>query len=153
MEYTEIKKEEFIITGISVRTINRDGKSQKDIAGLWERFMREQLSAGIPDKINNDIYCLYTDYESDHTGEYTTILGHRVHSLQNQPEDFESRLVPATKYRVYKLTDSSPMGVGAAWDEIWRSDIDRKYTYDFDVYHSPTGNPADIEMEIWLSVK
>jgi 2-(1,2-epoxy-1,2-dihydrophenyl)acetyl-CoA isomerase len=44
---------------------NEGGQSGKHIGQLWEHFFKENIRAQIPDKIGNDIYCVYTDYERD----------------------------------------------------------------------------------------
>lgn len=59
--------QKFHIIGISVRTINENGQSAKDIEALWGKFWGEGISKQIPNKISDDIYAVYTDYETDFT--------------------------------------------------------------------------------------
>ena len=75
-----MKIESFKIIGISVRTTNEGGKSSADLGKLWERFYKENVSSKIPGKISDDIYSVYTDYESYYKGSYTTIIGCKVNS-------------------------------------------------------------------------
>lgn len=63
------------IVGISVRTSNNNGEAGRDIPALWNKFLVEGISEKILNKVDETIYCLYTDYEKDHTTPYTTILG------------------------------------------------------------------------------
>lgn len=150
----EIKKlPEFKIIGISVRTTNQNGKSQKDIGELWGKFMGQNIIEQIPNKINFDIYCLYTDYESDFNGAYTTILGCKVNSLDNIPKGFIGKTFPELKYNLYKSEGKLPECVINTWIKIWESKIDRKYTVDFDVYGKDAQNPENAKVETYVSVK
>lgn len=158
MNYKIIELEEFYIIGISVRTTNQNSQAQQDIAELWERFMGQNLISQIPNKSNNDIYCMYTDYESDYMGMYTTILGCRVNSIDNIPEEFTAKQVPSCTYRVYNAIGQIPDSVATVWGEIWQSEanetakIDRRYLADFDVYGEKSQNPRQPEVDIYLSV-
>ena len=65
--------EERLIIGVSIMTTNENGQSGTDIPYLWNRFITDNLSSEIPNKISQALYCIYTDYESDFTKPYTTI--------------------------------------------------------------------------------
>jgi len=54
---------EFHIIGISVRTTNVSNKALKDIGELFGNFVGQNMMGKIPEKITEDIYCVYTDYE------------------------------------------------------------------------------------------
>ncbi len=77
----KVKIEPFKVIGIAVRTTNENGKSAQDIGQLWGKFMSEGISDKIPNKINDTIFSIYTNYESDHTKPYDTILGCKVSFL------------------------------------------------------------------------
>ena len=93
-----VKIEPFKIIGLSIRTTNENGQATKDIADLWGKFMAENTLAMIPNKITQDIYSLYTDYEDDHTKPYTTILGCKVSSLDKIPEGMVGRSFDGGSY-------------------------------------------------------
>lgn len=151
MNYEIIKKESFYVIGIAVRTINDGVQSQKDIAELYSKFFGENLIEKIPNKENNDIYCIYTDYESDFKGAYNTILGCRVSSLDSIPEGFEGKEIPETIYKHYIASGKLPDCVGIAWNGIWQSGIERKYIADFDLYSEKAMNPENAEVDIYVS--
>jgi predicted transcriptional regulator YdeE len=65
---SEQKIEPFKIIGIAVHSTNQDGKSIKDLGDLWSRFYSETIMSKIPNKIDETIYAIYTDYASDYTG-------------------------------------------------------------------------------------
>ena len=151
---TEISRQnQFYLTGISVRTTNQNGQSQKDIGGLWTKFTTEELIRQIKDRVSDDMYCVYTDYETDHTGPYTAVLGCKVSSLDNIPGGFTGITIPADKYQVYYLEGRFPANIGEAWQQIWASDIDRKYTADYDFYKADPKSFEETEARIYLAVK
>jgi predicted transcriptional regulator YdeE len=131
-----IEQESFYIVGISVRTSNQNGRSKSDIDELWFKFMDDNLIKQIPDRVSDDVYCVYTDYETDHTGEYTAVLGCKVNALTNTNNNFTTVSISAGKYQVYSLKSKLSEVISAAWQQIWKSDINRKYTADFDLYSS-----------------
>lgn len=147
--------DKFTVVGISVRTTNQNHKSQGDIAKLWEIFFRNEAIQSIPNKISNDIYCIYTDYESDYTGEYTTIIGYKVSSLENIPTNlgFTIKEFPESKYYKYISEGELPYAVGKTWTHIWQSDIDRRYLADFDVYGDEAKDPKNAKITTFLSIK
>jgi Uncharacterized protein conserved in bacteria len=153
MNYETITIDTFSMIGISIRTTNQNGQSQKDVAELWDKFMKQNLIAQIPNKVNNDIYCLYTDYESDFMGAYTTFLGCKVTSLDTVPESLIGKEIPKTTCNHYKAVGALPYCVGEIWGEIWQSNIDRKYIADFDVYGEKAQNPQEAEVFVSISDK
>lgn len=152
------KKEQvksFTIIGISIQTTNENGKSMTDIGQLWDRFYSENILAEIPGKIDNDIYAIYTDYESDYRGKYTVILGCKVTSLASVPAGFEGREFKGGNYLKYTAEGKIPDAVVSKWQEIWRKDdkLNRAYTADFEVYGEKSQNPESAEVDIYIATK
>ena len=56
----------FKIIGISTVTTN---ESMVDIENLWGKFWGENTADKIPNKVGDEFYAVYTDYESDYTGK------------------------------------------------------------------------------------
>lgn len=152
MHYETKTRDPFPVIGLAVRTTNENGQSQKDIGLLWERFFKENILAQIPVKESNVLYCVYTDYESDATGAYTTLLGCKVTSLQTIPEGLTGITIPRTTYQVYTAVGKLPDVVLKTWQHLWQSPINRSYTADFDVYGEKAQDPSHAEVETWLSV-
>jgi predicted transcriptional regulator YdeE len=153
MEYIETKLDKFYVVGISVRTTNQNALSQKDIGELWGKFYAQNYIEKIPNKVSNDVFCIYTDYESDQNGAYTTIIGCKVTAAKEVPEGMILKEIPESKYRVYTAKGKMPDCVIATWQHIWQSPITRKYTADFDIYGEKAQNPNDAEVETYLSVE
>ncbi|NBP68082.1 MAG: AraC family transcriptional regulator [Cytophagia bacterium] len=147
--------EGFTIVGLAVRTTNEQGQSGKDIPALWHTFMSENVMAQIPNKYDQQIYCMYTDYESDFTKPYTTILGCKVtHSPATLPHGLIAKFVPATNY--HKVVAKGNLNEGAvfkAWTDIWNSDLNRAYQADFEVYGEAAQDPTHASVDIFISVK
>lgn len=144
----------FQIIGISVRTTNQDNQAAKDIGGLWNQFMTEQILDKIPNKISTDIYSIYTNYEGDYTLPYDTILGCKVSSLDSIPEGMVGQKFEGGK--AVQVTAKGDLNKGAvynAWLDIWKSDIDRQYTADFEVYGEKAQDPSTAEVDIFIAVK
>ena len=147
-----IEQQAFSLAGISVRTINQNGQSKKDMMALWTRFMTDNLVQQIKDRVSDDIYCVYTDYKDDYLDVYTAVLGCQVNSLANIAEGFTGINIPAGKYQVYSLAGKFPENVRLAWQEIWDSNVSRKYTADFDLYSAGAKSFDETEVKIYLAI-
>src|ERR1700733_15248974 len=101
---TIVTLDAFYVIGISVRTTNMNNKALQDIGELFGNFVGQHIMEKIPNKISEDIYCVYTDYESDFNGPYTTIIGCKVGLLENIPKGLVGKSIPVSKYQVYKST-------------------------------------------------
>jgi len=146
--------ETFHIVGIAVRTTNEHEQAMQDIPALWQKFMAEGIAGQITNKISDAIYCVYTDYEKDHTKPYTTILGCSVSSLENVPDGMVGKTIEKANY--VKFVAKGDVHKGAvynAWLNIWQANVQRAFTADFEVYDERALNPADAEVDIFVSVK
>ena len=142
----------FRIIGIAVRTTNQGAKSQDDISGLWQRFNHEDIMSKIPDKEGDQIYCLYTDYENEANGHYTTIIGCKVKSLEKTPEFCIGKTIPASSYKLVVSRGKLPGAVVDTWKRIWLSGVKRRFLADFDLYGEKSRNPDRAEVETYVSV-
>ncbi|RAJ25364.1 GyrI-like domain-containing protein [Pedobacter cryoconitis] len=149
-----IKIGSFHIIGISVRTTNENGQSAKDIPVLWEKFMSEGILDQIPNKIDNSLYCIYTDYEKDHTKPYTTILGCKVENLSEVPNHMVSKTIKDATYQKFVAEGNLMQGaVYNEWTKIWNSESGRTFTADFEVYDERSLNPENAVVDIFVAVK
>lgn len=148
------KLEAFNIIGISVRTTNENEQAAKDIPVLWEKFMSEAILEKIPNKISNDIFCMYTEYASDHTKPYTTILGCKVKNLEEIPIGMIGKTIEETEYKKFTTKGNLQEGiVYNKWLEIWNEDLNRKFTSDFEIYGEKAMNPTQAEVDIFIAIK
>lgn len=146
--------QKFNVIGISVRTTNENGQSGKDIPALWSQFMSEEIQSKIPNKVSEDLFCIYTDYEKDHTKPYTTILGCKVENLDVVPENMIGKTIESANYEELIAKGNLSEGiVFNKWLEIWNSDLDRSFTADFEVYGEKTQNPEKAEVAIYIALQ
>ncbi|MEO0472744.1 MAG: GyrI-like domain-containing protein [Bacteroidota bacterium] len=149
----KVQIESFNIIGISVRTTNQNRQAYQDIAALWARFMGEQIAERIPNKIDQSIYCLYTNFESDHTGEYDTVLGCKVSSLFGVPEGMVGINIDNGPFAAITAKGDLTKGLlYETWSNIWDMDLDRSFITDFEVYGEKAMNPQDAEVDVFVAL-
>lgn len=149
-----IKIESFKIIGIAARTTNENGQASKDIAELWGRFMSEGIQAKIPNKMDNNIFSLYTDYESDHTEPYTAILGCKVEHLDNVPNGMVGKSFNGGTY--VKTSTKGDLMQGLIvnhWAKIFEMDLDRTFDADFEIFGEKAQNPSNAEVDFYVGIK
>ncbi|HCM35492.1 GyrI-like domain-containing protein [Chryseobacterium sp.] len=149
-----VKVEPFKVIGIAVRTTNENNQAAKDIPVLWEKLMKENVVENIPNKIDNAVYSIYTDYEKDHTKPYTTILGCKVASLDHIPDGMVGKSFDGGDY--VKFTTKGNLAENLVineWIKIWNMDLGRTFTADFEIYGEKAMNPADAEVDILIAVQ
>ncbi|TQR19626.1 GyrI-like domain-containing protein [Psychrobacillus vulpis] len=118
-----------VIYGNKVRTNNNDSSI---FSKLWEEFLKN--------KVQGDIYAVYSNYESDFTGNFDFMIG----TEKKNGEHFIT--IGEGEYYIWEVESQDLSGVGKAWNEIWKSDLPRAYTTDFEVYKT------DGSIDIYLSV-
>lgn len=147
--------ESFNVIGISVETTNRDNQAAEDLGKLWTQFYQEGITERIPYRMNETVYSIYTNYESDYKGRYTTIIGMQVESLDSIPEGMVGIVIPSARYREILAKGKMPDAVVDAWMKIWEQDetLNRAYTVDFEVYGPKSQMGDDSEVQIFLATK
>jgi predicted transcriptional regulator YdeE len=145
----------FNIIGIPVKTTNENGQAMQDLGQLWSRFYGDSIIGQIPGRISDEVYSVYTDYESDYTGAYTTIIGCRVRSLADIPDGMAGKEIEGGKYVRFTCKGKMPEVVATQWKEIWsrEQELKRKYTTDFEVYGPKSHNPENAEVDIYIAIR
>jgi len=145
----------FKIIGISTRTTNQSNQAQQDLGELWGQFITDNVFANIPNKVSNNIIAIYTDYKSNYTEEYTTIIGVEVSTLDEIPEGLIGREFGAENFTKFTAKGEMPNAVVNTWIEIWNKDgeLNRKYSYDLEVYGEKSQNGENSEVEIFIAIK
>lgn len=161
MKQTQITLPEKKLIGIQVRTNNQteiDPMTGK-IFPIVRRYFHEQLFDKIPHrKKPGTTFCCYTDYESDHNGDYTYFIGEEVDSLDTVPTGYDTLIIPAQSYAKF-TTDPAPMPdvVRNAWFSIWKmtdSDLGgkRRYATDFEIYDERASDHQKIVMDLFIGI-
>ncbi len=145
----------FKIIGISTRTTNKNNQSKQDLEKLWERFYSEKIIEKIPNKSSSQILSIYTDYKSDFKDEYTAIIGLAVSKLDEIPNGLIGREFKSDNFQKFIAKGIMPKAVLDTWLDIWHreNELNRKYSYDFEVYGEEFQKGENSEVEIYLSVK
>ena len=116
--------------------------------------MSENIVSKIPNKIGNDVYSLYTEYESDCTKPYTTILGCKVENLDNVPNGMVGSSFKGGNYIKTSAKGDLMRGmIVNHWAKIFEMDLERVYSADFEVFGEKAQNPSDAEVDFYVSVK
>lgn len=148
------KIEEFSVIGLSIRTSNDANKAAIDIPKLWNEFMQNSIMEKIPERITEEIYAIYTDYEGDHTQPYTMILGCKVAEGAEAPEGMIKRSIePMTCQKFVATGDLTKDAVINKWMEIWQTDLSRAYSADLEIYGEKATDPTNGEVEIFIALK
>ncbi len=122
----------FDIVGIS--TITDNAKGAEDINALWERFFKESIGQSIPNKADDMIYAVYSDYEGDHEAPYRLTIGYRI-TEGDAPENMHKVTIQSQDYAVMSAAGKQPDALIETWKAIWSSeDLPRSYTTDFELY-------------------
>jgi predicted transcriptional regulator YdeE len=151
MNYNIEKQKKKFFIGLELRTNNEECSSA--MPAHKERFFKENILAKIPHKINGNILALYTDYEGDYTQPYSWILGCEVSNLDEIPAGLVGKVIPESKYAVFTTQGEFPQGLIAAWQAVWKSNLSRSYTSDFELYRSdfnPQNNP---EVKVYIAIE
>jgi predicted transcriptional regulator YdeE len=148
--YQIIELPAFQIVGFALRTSN--SSAAHDIPQFWDRIYDSGVLNLIPNKISDDVYGLYTDYEGgDHTAYYTLIAGCRVSSIQNLTEEMIAKVVPEASYALFTAKGEFPKSVYETWQKIWHTELPRTYTGDFEVYGDKFHNDSEVDIYIAIS--
>lgn len=150
----KVKINPFKVIGISIKTTNKNQQALQEIGELWGQFMEEQIMNHIPNKVNQIIYSLYTDYEGDHTKPYTAILGCEVENLNMIPKGMVGKSFEGGSY--IKMTAAGDLTKGLIakeWSKIWQMDLDRVYTVDYEIYDQRSQNINNAEVDILIGIK
>lgn len=153
MDYTVERQGSKKIIGIAVKTSNNPEHAAKDIPQLSEKFKQEHVKEKIPNKVSDTVYVVYTDYEGDHTKPYQCIIGCEVSSLVAVPPGMVGKTIPGAEYAVFTQKGPHIPTLMNAWQQIWRSALNRAYTADFEEYRPDFYKQPNGEYKIYISLK
>jgi predicted transcriptional regulator YdeE len=150
----------FTVIGIAVRTSNAKEMTADGVIGKqWERFVQDGVMDKIPNKADQSMVAMYTDYASDKNGEYTFLLAAKVNSDANVPAGMVAKKILAGKYAVFTTEKGpGPKVVPEAWmkiDSLPQSAVggDRVYHADFEVYDQRATDPQNLQADIYVGIK
>lgn len=149
----KIEKTEFKLIGLKLdhKTTNEGGQSSIDCGNLWQKFETEKFAESIPNKLSDEIYAVYYEYEGNYTKPFSYFIGCKVKNDANVPQGMENLIVPTISFTKVLSKGKLPDCVANSWKDIWKSDTNRAYKYDFEVYDERSKNWNNAEVEIFIS--
>ncbi|MCS5711328.1 effector binding domain-containing protein [Candidatus Berkiella aquae] len=157
-----IHKPDFKLVGLSVVTnnANEQDPTLAKIGPLVANYFSHQIAQHIKHRIHPGItYSVYTEYESDHHGNYTYFIGEAVSSLEDVPDDLKTISIPTSQYQRF-TTEPGPMPlvVIQAWQSIWQMNQEtlggeRRYLADFEVYDERAHDPHQAVVDIYIGIR
>jgi len=144
----------FKLTGIALptKTSNQNGQSGNDCGNLWQEFEKGNYQNKIPNKLSDEIFAVYYDYDGDHTQPFSYFIGCKTEDETEVPEGFQSLVIEDGNYEVLTANGKMPDCVSNAWRETWESDIHRAYRKDFEAYDEKSRDWKNAEVKIYISV-
>jgi predicted transcriptional regulator YdeE len=157
-----VNHKEKLVIGIKVRTNNAAEADplKGRIFPCVKRYFHENLAARIPNRKNpGATFCIYTEYENGHRGDYTYFIGEEVSLAGYVPEGFEILKIPQQKYA--KFTNgpgSMPDVVRKPWEMIWKMSSkemggERAYLADFEIYDERSRDHQNIVLDFYIGIK
>jgi len=157
-----VQLDTFEVMGIEVRTNNtREAGADGLIPKLWQRVTQERALDRVPDRIEQNIYAVYTDYASDANGDYTLVIGPKFKPTADTlvPKGMVIKTVPAGRYAVF-ASDRGPVAkvVVETWKQIWSyyqspANGQRAYRADFELYDQRAADLNNAQVDIYIGVK
>jgi predicted transcriptional regulator YdeE len=155
-----VQQEGFTVVGIAARTNNaREATADGVIGKQWARFMQDGVLGKNPNKVDHSIIAVYTDYASDHNGDYTFVLGAKVSSTVDLPGGFVAKKIPAGRYVVFTTEKGpGPKVVPELWMKInslpkSTPGGDRAYRGDFEIYDDRAADPENLQVDVYVGIK
>ena len=145
MKYEIVSLAQKTIVGVSAITSNADPKMGEIISGLWEKLYQGGVTVTIKNKINQYSIGLYSDYSND---QYSVTAGNEVSAAEN--DELSIKIIPPGKYAKFSVHGHMEEAVAQAWSEIWKMELDRSFTGDFEEYLNSDWENADIDIYIAL---
>ncbi|HXS57338.1 MAG TPA: GyrI-like domain-containing protein [Hanamia sp.] len=151
----DITIKEFKLIGVALetKTTNENGQSGIDCGTLWQQFEEGNYAAKIQEKLSNEIFAVYYNYEGDYTKPFSYFIGCKVQNDTKVPEGLTSLIIPDQAYRKFVAKGVMPDCVANKWKEIWSTDISRAYGADFEVYDERSKDWSRAEVDIFISLK
>lgn len=149
-----VKQPGFHLAGIKHpgKTTNANGQSAIDCGNLWQEFGKGNYVAKVTEKAGDEVYAVYYDYDSDYTAPYAYFIGCRVNDASAVPEGMEHLFIPEGEYTKLTAQGKMPDCVAEKWHEIWNSDIQRGYQFDFEVYDQRSHDWTNATVDVYLSI-
>ena len=137
-----VDRPEVLVVGFAVRTTNAAemDPARAQLPALWGRAGAPGAFAHVPGRVDENLYAVLTDYENDHHGAYTQIVGIAVHTAARLPEGMVAVRVPGVQAMLLEARGPMPGALIEAWQQVWKHTESggtpaRAYTTDLEIHH------------------
>ncbi len=164
------------LLGIMVRTNNKFETSPltSKIGPCAQRYGQEHIFNKISNRKNpGRTFCVYTDYESDHTGDYTFFIGEEINespdgNAKEKDETLDSiassiglkkHVIPPQNYAKFTTEQGiMPLVAINAWQNIWQMTPEtlggkRRFHTDFQIHDERALNPMSTILDIYVGIE
>ena len=149
------KKDDFKLVGLKLieKTTNQNNQSARDCGTLWQKFERDKIFEIIPNKLSNEVYAVYFDYEGDETKPFSYFIGCKTDKSSETPKELEDLAIPSQDYTRFSAKGVMTGCIADAWKQIWNSGLNRKFGFDFEVYDERSQDWSNAEVDIYISTR
>ena len=153
------EQQSFAVLGVSVRTSGqKEAGGKGEVPALWTRSLQDGTFERIPNRTDDKMLAVYTDFAGDQTGAYTYILGARVSSAEKVPDSMVAVTIPAGRYAVVQSDKGAlPDIMPKMWKDIAAMSVkdlggERSFKTDYEIF--PAGfDWQNTQVEVHLGVK
>jgi predicted transcriptional regulator YdeE len=162
MQKRTLSLPEIKLVGISSRTnlANEINPAAAKIGATIQQYFQETFPAQISHRKKPGVtFCVFTDYQSDYTGDYTFFIGEEVTSFEDLPKDAKTLAIQPQTYAVFTTPSGvMPTVVIEGWKNIWKMTPQelggrRAYHADFEVYDQRASDPKNTVLDIYIGVQ
>ena len=155
-----VRQSAFSVAGIEARTNNAKEATADGVIGKqWQKFFQDGVLQKISNKVDGNIYAVYSDYASDRNGEYSLTIGAKVSDGSQAPPGLVLKIVAAGNYTVV-TSEKGPLAkvVVAAWQRVWamedkRELAPRAFKTDYELYHQAAADPQNSQADLYIGTK
>lgn len=147
-------KNGFILVGLKLpyKTTNRNHQADTDCGLLWQQFEQNKIAECISEKLSDEIFAVYFDYEKDETTPFSYFIGCRIAPNYATPENMDRLEIPAQQYEKFTAKGQMTGCITEVWKSIWNSGIKRQFGFDFEVYDERSRDWNKAEVDVYVSV-
>lgn len=117
------------------------------IGSQWHTFFARGGPSQIPERLSDDVYAVYFEYEGDQTKPYSLLLGCAVPAGTTVGSGMSWVTIPRARYARFPANGTQPQALVETWKTIWAAPIQRTFRIDFERHRSPT------EVEVNVGVR
>ena len=150
------------IVGLSTRTnLTTELNPQTAKIGLTiQQYVQRSVANSLKNRSEpGTTLCIYSDYESDWSGDYTYVIGEAVTACDNTDNTLYQLSIPAQKYVKFTNTEPGPMPAVciAMWQKIWHMTPEelggtRAYLADFELYDHRSYDLSRVILDIYIGI-